>query len=173
MMMPLRIRKVALTAHVTFSVGSLGAVACFLALALVGLNNPDPQTVQAVYTSMDLATRLVIVPLVLISLVTGLVQSLGTHWGLFRHYWVVLKLAVSVVVLTVLLMQMDLIASVADKSAKAALSTNELRQARISLAIHAAGGLLALLVPAALSVFKPRGLTRYGWRKQHQESASA
>jgi len=35
--------------------------------------------------------------------------------------------------------------------------------------IHAGGGLLVLLVTATLSVYKPRGMTPYGWRKQHKE----
>ena len=33
---------------------------------------------------------------------------------------------------------------------------------------HAGGGLLVLLVAAVLNVYKPRGMTRYGWRKQHE-----
>jgi len=34
--------------------------------------------------------------------------------------------------------------------------------------VHAGGGLLVLLVPMILSVYKPRGMTRYGRRKQHE-----
>jgi hypothetical protein len=48
------------------------------------------------------------------------------------------------------------------------LSSADLREARISLVAHAGGGLLVLLVPATLSVYKPRGMTRYGRRKQHE-----
>jgi hypothetical protein len=36
---------------------------------------------------------------------------------------------------------------------------------------HSIGGLLVLLVVLALNVYKPRGLTRYGWRKQREERA--
>jgi len=31
---------------------------------------------------------------------------------------------------------------------------------------HAAGGLLVLLWAAALGMYKPRGLTRHGWRQK-------
>ncbi|HEU4747191.1 MAG TPA: hypothetical protein VFS56_01730, partial [Gemmatimonadaceae bacterium] len=48
--------------------------------------------------------RFVIVPLTLASLLTGLVQSLGTEWGVFRHYWVVFKLLINVFSTIVLLM---------------------------------------------------------------------
>ena len=48
------LRKFALTAHVTSSVGWLGAVAAFLALAVAGLAVRDAQTVRASYLSMEL-----------------------------------------------------------------------------------------------------------------------
>ncbi len=35
--------------------------------------------------------------------------------------------------------------------------------------LHAGGGLLVLLVITVLNVYKPRGMTPYGWRKQHEE----
>jgi hypothetical protein len=96
-------RKLALTAHVTFSVGWLGAVVGFLALAIAGLTSSNEQMVRSAYVSMDLIGWRVIVPLCLASLLTGLVQALGTPWGLFRHYWVLLKFAATAV-LTILLM---------------------------------------------------------------------
>lgn len=58
-----------------------------MALAVSGLTSADVQTVRAAYLAMDLIGWFVIVPLSLASLLTGLVQSLGTRWGLFRHYW--------------------------------------------------------------------------------------
>jgi hypothetical protein len=71
--------KFALTAHVTSSVGLLGAIAGFLALAVAGLTSQYAQMARAAY--------------------------------------------------------------------------------------------LAMLVPVALSLYKPRGVTRYGWRKQHTQRA--
>jgi ABC-type nickel/cobalt efflux system permease component RcnA len=82
-----QLRKLVLTAHITFSVGWLGAVAVFLALAIAGLTSRDPQMVRAAYSAMELTARFVIVPLAIASLFSGLIQSLGTPWGLFRHYW--------------------------------------------------------------------------------------
>ncbi|RUV68773.1 MAG: hypothetical protein EOR30_11920 [Mesorhizobium sp.] len=168
MMMTPWLRKFALTAHVTSSVGTLGAVAGFLALAVAGLTSPDSQVVRAAYLAMELTVWYAIVPLVLASLVTGLVQSLGTPWGLFRHYWIVAKLLLNVLVTIVLLLQLELIGYLADVSAETMLSSADLRGLRFSPVIHAAGGLLVLLVPVVLSLYKPRGLTPYGWRKQHE-----
>ncbi|TIX37119.1 MAG: hypothetical protein E5V19_08925, partial [Mesorhizobium sp.] len=98
----------------------------------------------------------VIVPLVLVSLVTGLVQSLGTNWGLFRHYWVLAKLLLNILVTVVLLLQLNLIGYLADIAAETTFSSADLRDLRISPVIHAAGGLLVLLLPVALSLYKPR-----------------
>jgi DMSO/TMAO reductase YedYZ heme-binding membrane subunit len=74
-----------LTAHVVSSVGWLGGVAVFLALSVAGVTSEDPQVVRAAYIAMESIGWLVLVPLSLASLLTGLVQSLGTKWGLFRH----------------------------------------------------------------------------------------
>jgi hypothetical protein len=164
------LRKLALTAHVASSVGTLGAVAGFLALAIAGLVAQDVQMARSAYLAMDLTAWFVIAPLVLASLLTGIVQSLGTPWGLFRHYWVVAKLLLNLVVTIVLLLQLDLIGYLANVAADTTFSSADLRGLRISPVIHAAGGLLVLLVPVALSLYKPRGLTRYGWRKQHEGS---
>ena len=109
-----RLRKFALTAHVACSVGSLGAIACFLALAVAGLTSQDAPMVRANYLAMELTAWFVIVPMVLAALLTGLVQALGTTWGLFRHYWVLLKLLVTVLVAVVLLLQLELIGFLAE-----------------------------------------------------------
>ncbi len=164
-----RLRKVALTAHVTFSVGWLGAVATFLALAIAGLTSQDAQMVRAAYLAMALTGWFVIVPLSLASLLSGLVQSLGTVWGLFRHYWVLIKLLMTVLASIVLLAHMRPISYMAALAAERVLSGDELRGLRIQLVADAGAALLVLLVATTLSVYKPRGVTRYGRRKQHEQ----
>src|SRR5213592_2841847 len=121
------LRKFALTAHVTSSVGLLGSIAAFLALAVAGLTRQDAQIVRAAYLAMDLTARFVIVPLAFASLLTGLIQSLGTPWGLFRHYWVLAKLLLTVFVTIVLLLKMKLIGYVAGAAAETTLSGVDLR----------------------------------------------
>jgi hypothetical protein len=170
-----RLRKFVLTAHVVSSVGWLGAVAVFLALSVVGLTSQDAQVVRAVYLAMESAGWIVLVPLSLASLLTGLVQSLGTKWGLFRHYWVLIKLLINVVATIVLLLYMQTLSHLAGLAAETTVSSGDLSGLRSpSPVIHAGAGLLLLLVAATLSVYKPRGMTRYGQRKQQeQRSVSA
>ena len=167
-----RLRKFVLTSHVVSSVGWLGAVAVFLALGVVGLTSQDPQVVRAVYLAMESAGWFVLVPLSLASLLTGLVQSLGTKWGLFRHYWILVKLLMNVVATIVLLLYMQTLSYLADVAAQSGGDLSDLRSP--SPVLHAGIGLLLLLVAATLSVYKPRGMTRYGQRKQNeQRTASA
>jgi hypothetical protein len=168
------LRKFALTAHVSASVGWLGAVVAFLALAVAGLASQDVQTVRAAYLTMELIGWYALVPLALVSLVTGLVQALGTTWGLFRHYWVLFKLLINVFATIVLLMYTQTLDHFAGVAAETALSSGDLSGLRsTSPLLHTALALLLLLVATTLAVFKPRGMTPYGQRKQREQSARA
>jgi hypothetical protein len=162
MMMGAALRRLVLTTHVATSVGLLGAVASFLALALTGLFAQRMPTIEAVYIAMDIIARLVIVPLAFAALLIGVVQSWYTPWGLFRHYWVIAKLVLTLLVIIILLMQLGSIAAMAQAAADRTIDADGSFQRRLSLAVHAGAGLIVLLVSAVLSIYKPRGVTRYG-----------
>src|SRR5438128_1395775 len=109
------LRKLTVTAHVTFSVGWLGAVAAFLALSIVGLTSRDAEVVRGAYLSMDLISRFVIIPMCFAALATGLLQALGTPWGLFRYYWIVMKFGLAIFATFALLMHQFGVMAVAAK----------------------------------------------------------
>jgi hypothetical protein len=167
MTMTPRWRRFALTAHVTCSVGWLGAVVVFLALAVIGLASPQPQTVRGVYLVMEPAALSVLVPLAFASLLSGLVQSLGTTWGVARHYWVLAKLLIKVVTTVVLLLYLPTFATMAAIAAEPSADLAAVRNP--SPVIHAGAAMVLQLLAAALSVYKPRGLTRHGWRRRQKE----
>jgi hypothetical protein len=146
-----------LTAHVAASVGWLGAVTVSLALAVAGLAADDAETARSAYVALELTGWYVLVPLSLSSLATGLVQSLGTAWGLFRHYWVVFKLLINLLATALLLMYMPTL----DALANAAAPRRE-----ASPVLHAAAAVVLLLTATVLGVYKPRGLTPYGRRRR-------
>ncbi len=169
MIMTPGLRKIALTVHVTSSIGWFGAVAAFLALAITGMTSQDPQLVRASYLVMGLTTWFVIVPLAFVSLLSGVASSLGTRWGLFRYYWVLMKLVITVLATLVLLVHtqpIDLLTSVAAKTA--VLGAN-LHGAQIQMVVASSLALVVLLVLTVLSMYKPRGMTRYGQRKQDEQ----
>lgn len=117
---------------------------------------------------MELIGWFVVVPSSLAALLTGLIQSLGTEWGLFRHYWVVVKLVLTIGATTIALLHMPAVSRVAGA---AAMSSPIEIGAQKQLVAHAGGGLLVLLAITALSVFKPWGRTPYG-RSQPQGEAA-
>lgn len=170
MTMTLGLRKFALTTHITFSMGWFGAVAGFLALAIAGLTSQDTQMVRSSYLGMELVGWFVIVPACLGTLLTGLIQSLGTEWGLFRHYWVLVKFLLTIVATLILWLHMQPISYIADLAAGRTLSNSELRGLRIQLVADAGAALLVLLFATTLSVYKPWGRTPYGLRNQNMRS---
>jgi hypothetical protein len=97
------LRKFVLTAHVSFSVGWLGADAGFLVLAIVSMTSQNAQMVRAGYLAMAVIGLYVIIPFSLAALATGLVLALGTPWGLFRHYWILVKFLLTIGATIVLL----------------------------------------------------------------------
>jgi hypothetical protein len=167
MTMPPRLRKFVLTVHVTSSVGWLGAVVVFLALSIVGLTSQDAQTVRGAYLVMEPAAWFVLVPLAFASLLTGLVQSFGTTWGLFRHYWVLFKLLIAAFATMVLLIYMETFRFLAGLAGDPSADLDMVRNA--SPGLHAALALLVLLVATVLAVYKPRGMTPYGRRKLDEQ----
>ena len=85
MMMPAGLRKFTFAAHITSSVGWVGAVIVFLALAVVALTSQSEMTVRGAYLVMAPAAWFVLVPLAHASLISGVALSLGTTWGFVRH----------------------------------------------------------------------------------------
>ena len=161
MTLPPALRKAALTAHIVCSVGWLGAVAASLALSIVGLVSGDPERVGAIYLTLELVGWGALIPLAIASLGTGLVQAFGTPWGLFRHYWVIFKLLINVFATVMLLLYMETLGHFANVARAASpKAVEELRDP--SPALHAGGALVLLLVATTLSVYKPRGRTRFG-----------
>ena len=177
--MPPGVRKLALTVHLVSSLGWIGAVLTYLALGISSVITDDPQAILAAWIAMELTGWYVIVPLAGVSLVTGLIMSLATPWGLFRHYWVLISFALTVFSTAILLLHMPTVS--ATTSALRAAGGAGLAAGAVQTGqgghggppggdlFHPGVGLLVLLFITVLNVYKPRGLTPYGWRKQQEE----
>jgi len=160
------LRKLLLTAHVVASVGWAGAVLGFLGLALSSMLSSDSDLARGAYLSMELTGRYVLLPLALASLATGVAQSLATKWGLFHHYWVVIKLIINLIATLLLLIYMQTLAHLANRAREATSPAELDRLASFSPVLHAVLALVLLLVATTLGVYKPRGLTPIGQRKR-------
>lgn len=161
------LRKFALTTHVTSTLGWLGAIIGFLALAIAALTSRDVQLVRGLYLAMQLTGWYVLVPLCIASLTTGLIMSLGTSWGLFRHYWVLVKFVITVLAAIILFMFTQTLDQLGALARDTTLSIDELRDP--SPVLHSGLAVLALLVNTTLSIYKPKGMTKYGRRKQREQ----
>jgi hypothetical protein len=158
-------RKALLAVHLVASIGWIGAVICYLALGGAAVLSDDATTMRAAWWGMELLGWWVIVPLAVTTLLTGIALSLFTRWGLLRHYWVVTALVITAVCTGVLVFHMPDVSATAEHARTADAATLEGFGGDLS---HPAIGLVLLLLVLVLNLYKPQGLTRYGWRRQHQ-----
>lgn len=157
------LRRLTVTTHVTSLVGWVGAVLVFMALAGIGLTSGDDRVVRGAYLLMAPAAWLVLVPLAHASLLSGLLLSLGTAWGLFRHYWVALKLAITAFATVILLVYMRTFREMAGVAADPTFELGLVRNP--SPLVHAILALILLVVATVLAMYKPFGVTPYGARQ--------
>lgn len=165
-----QLSKFTLVVHITVSVGWTGAVAAFLVLSIAGIASHSAEVVRSAYVSMNILGAYIIVPLSFASLLTGLIQSLGTSWGLFRQYWTVMKFVLTIGSTFLLLMhQYMAIARAAQRVLTSPLGTiPDLSQTGRDLLVKAGLAIVVLLIATALSIYKPWGLTQYGRRIQQR-----
>src|SRR5687767_11473543 len=138
------LRKAVLALHLIVSIGWVGAVGAYIALDVATATGREPATLRAAYLGMDQIARNVIVPLALAALLTGVVVSLGTRSGLFRHYWVLISLMLTVFATVILLLEIRTITHLADAAADPTTSGQDLRALGSTLA-HSIGGMVVLL----------------------------
>ncbi|WP_045740341.1 hypothetical protein [Actinoplanes rectilineatus] len=167
-----RLRKLMLVAHVGASVGWLGAIAASLVLAVLALTVADPAVACAAYLVLEPLGWAALVPFSLASLVTGVIQSLISTWGLVRHYWVLIKLVMNVFATGVLLLYMQTLEVLAGL-ARRATEVGAAVSPTPSPVLHAGAAIVLLMLALVLSVFKPRGLTPWGYRERRASGRAA
>lgn len=163
------IRKLVFTTHVTSSLGWLGAVIVFLVLAVIGVTSRDEATVRGVYLVMAPTAWLALVPLAHASLLSGVAISLATPWGLFRHYWVVAKLAITLAATIVLVVYMGTFDQMAAAAGNPMVELWRVRNP--SPVVHSTLALVALIVATVLGIYKPFGVTPYGLTRRDRGSS--
>lgn len=161
--------KLLLTAHIIVAVGWLGVVFAKVVLGLGAVTSNARDLFAALYVSMDVV-NVAFPPMAIGTIVTGVLLSLGTKWGLLQHYWVATKLALTVGVIATAVQLGDRFL----RQASAAPSGTAVGDGSI-LAIAAAPAtlllalsgahLLMLGVATVASVYKPWGKTWFGRRK--------
>lgn len=156
--MSTRINKLFLTSHITVSVGWLGAVAVFLILAITGITSKNQQISNAVYLAMEISAWFVILPFCIASLVTGVIQALITKWGLIKHYWIVVKLILTMGSTVLLVLHLQPIAELS-KIASGSGTLIAAPKLQMQMIADSGAALLVLIAITAISIYKPWGKT--------------
>ena len=162
-------RKLVISVHLTFSVGWIGAATGYIGRGVAAVRSQDDAIVRAAWTAMELTGWFVIVPLAVLSLLTGVVMAIGTKWGLLRHSWVVISFVLTIFSVVILVLHMPSVSATAEIARTAEGAALQDLGGDLG---HPTIGVAILLVVQVLNVYKPRGMTRYGWRKQHELGAS-
>lgn len=155
-------RRALLVVHVTASVSWVGITVCLLALGIAGAVNDAAASAEAAHRAMKVFGDWLLVPVALLTLVSGLVLSLGTRWGLALHRWVYTKfwITLAATAATTLFFRDNIDSAHAAIGSGEPVSVNELvAPPTVSLSLY--------LFMTAISVLKPWGLTRRGRRLRH------
>ncbi|MEU6544022.1 DUF2269 family protein [Streptomyces sp. NPDC046859] len=161
-------RRGFLVVHVVASAGWLGLTLGLLALGTTAATTGSAAAVEASVRAMKLFADWLLLPLALLTLVSGLVLALGTPWGLARHRWVYTKfwLTLGTTAATAFVLRPAVNAAVAEVAAGGSLpDTGDVLMGPVV-------SLSAYVFMTVISVLKPWGLTRRG-RRRREEAARA
>lgn len=147
-------RRGLLVAHVSVSVSWLGLTVGLLALGITAFSTGDPATARAATRAMKVFGDWLVIPVASATLLSGLILSLGTRWGLARHRWVWTKFWLTLV--TTGLSVFSLRPGINEAAERGAVD--------ISLIVAPSVASAAYLFMTAISVLKPWGPTRRGRR---------
>jgi uncharacterized membrane protein len=167
-------RKSVLILHVISSVGWLGLNIGTLTLTITGLTTSDADRQHAAFQALGILGDLLLIPISLTAFVTGLLLALGTRWGLFRHWWVVVKFGLTLI--AVVLIPLSLLPGIHDVVATVS-ATEPGTLADIGGAapdLLAAGFVSTTMytVNVVLSVLKPRRRTQQRGRADRERVSS-
>jgi hypothetical protein len=157
-----RARRIWLTLHVGFSVGWLGVALTMTALAVIGRAAPSYPMRHGAYELLHVIDLAVAIPSMALSILTGLVVSLGTKWGLIRYRWVLTKFAISVSIPLIAGTVENALAD--DLARRTADPAGQPAATGIALVACLGAFTAALWVATILSIVKPWGRTRWGQR---------
>ncbi|MBW7459347.1 hypothetical protein ACFOLF_08955 [Paenibacillus sepulcri] len=154
-------KKWLLTLHLLFSAIMLGVTVAFLILSLVAASTSDEGVLKACYASMLLLAETSIRASTIGAVVTGVLLSLLTHWGLFKYYWIIAKLLLTVASIGLgmagIYMWSLKAAAITGADGLNALGQSDFLVNRAFLINGIIMQLLSLLALFILSVFKPWG----------------
>lgn len=152
-------RKAVLVLHVVSGIGWMGVDIALFVLLMTARTSDDATLVVSGFNAIRIIVPAAVPPLSLSILITGTLLGLGTSWGLFRYWWVLMKLCLSLI-MTVLVF-VSLVPGV-NQLAQLDLTTTSADAARASLGdvptqllFPPVVSFLMLGTATVLSIYKP------------------
>ena len=168
-------RKLTLTIHIITALGWIGVDFVLFVFAVTGMTSDDPTTLAMCYRAIDLFAVVLLLPLGLLSLASGLLLGWGSKYGSLRYRWVFWKLVLNLVLTTlVVVLLRPAVSDAADAVAGPTATLNDrLDQAQSNLIFPPTVSITALTLATVLAVYKPWGRTKYGRRRLEEERRQA
>lgn len=153
-------RRASLVVHVAASASWLGLTLGLLALGVTATTTGSAVTVEASVRAMKLFADWLLLPVAFLTLLSGLLLSLGTVWGLARHRWVYTKfwLTLATTTATVFALRPGV------NSAVTAVAGGGPLPDAGDVLFGPVVSLSAYVFMTVISILKPWGLTRRGRR---------
>lgn len=157
-------RKALLFFHVLTSVSWIGVDLAMGVLAYRGLASDDPAELAVIYQALEMFCVPLLLTLGLLSLGSGVWLGLGTRFGLVRYWWVVVKLAISLVLLTLVLVALrpTLLEGATQAAVVDASLPERLTDVRRNMLFPPIVSTASLAFVTWLAVYKPWGVTPRG-----------
>lgn len=169
-----RLRRGVLAVHIVASVAWIGVDLCTLVLAIVGTTSSDTTMRRSAFVVLGPIANLLLIPLPLLALISGIAIALGTHWKLLRHYWVTVSLLLTAVAATAVLFalrpRLDQASNLARGASDPGSAVGMLGQ---QIIIASSIALVVLCAVTALNVYKPWGRTSRGSRRASATASSS
>ncbi|WP_239696803.1 hypothetical protein [Paenibacillus oryzisoli] len=154
-------KKWMLSLHIVFAAIMLGTCVTFLILSITVASSSDSGLILSCYKAMHVLAGTSVRASVIGTIVTGVLLSLGTHWGLAKYNWIIAKEVLTVVAVIIgpigmyiwTLKGISLMTDVGAESAYQGAYVSNMFWLFIGIGLQ----LLSLIAMYLLSIFKPWG----------------
>jgi hypothetical protein len=156
-------RKTLLVLHMVCGIGWMGLDIALLVLAVTAFRTPDADVAYSSYRAIATAFPGPVMLLSFGMVLSGILLGWGTHWGLLRSWWVLVKLVLALIMLALVVFSLAPTLTGIPGLLSSGLSADELRMSLgalpATLLFPPVVSFLMLATAVILSVFKPWGLT--------------
>ncbi len=147
--------------HVIAVASWIGGTLGMMLLGLYLQNAANGEQLAYTLVSMEVIDENLLKYPALLSLLTGIMLSVWTQWGLVKYYWVMMKLVLTIMTILIgIFFLNDWTASLAEMVEKMGFSTlqnPDFQKTWLSMIITASFNLICLVLMVFLTYFKPFG----------------